>query len=167
MVRNDRVGQAQQSVASEPYVCVGGRIGVGLLRLAEPEAVRHQRAPRRADSRDPAGVEASNGTTGYRKVHAQLAIDGVNVCDRAVREIMAEHGLKSCHPALWRHLTQSDGTPPAPDLTGRDFTADRPGIKLVGDITQIDTWEGPVFLATVIDLFNREVVGRTAPTTRL
>ena len=103
--------------------------------------------------------DASNGTAGYRKVHAQLAIDGIAVCDRLVREIMAEQGLKSCHPAPWRHLTQPDGTPPAPDLIGRDFTASRPGIRLVGDITQIDTWEGPVFLATVIDLFNREVVG--------
>ena len=103
--------------------------------------------------------DASNGTAGYRKVHAQLAIDGINVCDRVVREIMAEKGLQSCHPAPWRHLTQSDGTPPAPDLIGRDFTAKKPGTRLVGDITQIDTWEGPVFLATVIDLFNREVVG--------
>lgn len=81
------------------------------------------------------------------------------MCDRLVREIVAEQGLTSCHPAPWRHLTQSDGTPPAPDLIGRDFTAARPGIRLVGDITQIDTWEGPVFLATVIDLFSREVVG--------
>ncbi len=103
--------------------------------------------------------DASNGTAGYRKVHAQLAIDGITVCDRLVREIMAEQGLKSCHPAPWRHLTQSDGTPPAPDLIERDFAAKKPGVRLVGDITQIDTWEGPLFLATVIDLFNREVVG--------
>jgi len=44
-------------------------------------------------------------------------------------------------------------------LIRRDFTAWRPGIRFVGDITQIDTWEGPVYLATVIDLFNREVAG--------
>ncbi len=76
--------------------------------------------------------DASNGTAGYRKVHAQLAIDGIIVCDRLVREIMAEQGLKSCHPAPWRHLTQSDGTPPAPDLINRDFTAKKPGVRLVG-----------------------------------
>ncbi len=103
--------------------------------------------------------EASNGTAGYRKVHAQLLKDGVGVCDRVVREIMAELGLVSCHPRPWRHLTQSDGTPPAEDLIGRDFTATRPGVRLVGDITQIDTWEGPLYLSTVTDLFNREVVG--------
>ncbi|MEZ5377644.1 MAG: DDE-type integrase/transposase/recombinase [Acidimicrobiales bacterium] len=102
---------------------------------------------------------ASNGVFGYRKVHAQLADEGIVVCDRLVRDLMAEQGLESCHPAPWRHLTQPDGTPPAPDLIGRDFAATRPGVRLVGDITQIDTWEGPVFLATVIDLYNREVIG--------
>jgi len=101
----------------------------------------------------------SNGVFGYRKVHAVLAGEGVEVCDRLVRDLMAEQGLASCHPMPWRHLTQSDGTPPAPDLVDRDFTATRPGVRLVGDITQIDTWEGPLYLATVIDLFNREVVG--------
>lgn len=102
---------------------------------------------------------ASNGVFGYRKVHAQLTDEGIVVCDRVVRDLMAEQGLESCHPAPWRHLTQPDGTPPAPDLIAREFTASRPGVRLVGDITQIDTWEGPLFLATVIDLYNREVVG--------
>jgi len=103
--------------------------------------------------------DESNGVFGYRKVHARLAEQGIAVCDRVVRELMAEQGLVSCHPVKWRHLTQADGTPPAPDLVRREFKASRPGIRLVGDITQIDTWEGPVFLATVIDLFNREIVG--------
>ncbi len=103
--------------------------------------------------------EASNGTAGYRKVHAALAKQGVEVCDRVVREIMAEQGLESCHPRPWRCLTRQDGSKPAPDLIGRDFTATRPGVRFVGDITQIDTWEGPLYLSTVIDLFNREVVG--------
>ncbi len=103
--------------------------------------------------------KASNGVFGYRKVHARLVEEGIVVCDRVVRDLMAQAGLQSCHPAPWRHLTQSDGTPPAPDLVKREFTATRPGVRLVGDITQIDTWEGPAFLATVIDLYNREIVG--------
>lgn len=103
--------------------------------------------------------EASNGVFGYRKVHVKLLEQGHSVCDRVVRDIMAEQGLESCHPAPWRSVTQADGTPPAPDLIGRDFTATRPGVRFVGDITQIDTWEGPAYLATVIDLYNREVVG--------
>jgi putative transposase len=103
--------------------------------------------------------DESNGVFGYRKVHVRLVEDGIEVCDRLVRALMAEQGLKSCHPKKWRHLTQPNGTPPAPDLIRRDFASNRPGVRLVGDITQIDTWEGPVFLATVIDLYNREVIG--------
>lgn len=57
---------------------------------------------------------ASNGIFGYRKVHARLVEEGIEVCDRVVRDLMAEAGLVSCHPAPWRHLTQPDATPPAP-----------------------------------------------------
>ena len=46
-----------------------------------------------------------------------------------------------------------------PDLVERDFTADRPGVKFVGDITYIHTWAGFVYLATVIDCYSKKVVG--------
>lgn len=46
-----------------------------------------------------------------------------------------------------------------PDLLKRDFTADRPGVKFVGDITYIHTWQGFIYLATVIDCFSKKVVG--------
>ncbi len=96
---------------------------------------------------------------GYRRIHAELLRDDWVVSDRTVRVIMSEHGLVSCHPKPWRYCTKADGTPPATDLIRRDFNATEPGVRFVGDITQIDTWAGPGYLATVIDLFNREVVG--------
>ncbi|KFF59989.1 hypothetical protein JF66_07520 [Cryobacterium sp. MLB-32] len=46
-----------------------------------------------------------------------------------------------------------------PDLIKRDFTADRPGVKFVGDITYIHTWQGFIYLATVIDCYSKKVVG--------
>lgn len=46
-----------------------------------------------------------------------------------------------------------------PDLVERDFTADRPGVKFVGDVTYIHTWQGFVYLATVIDCYSKKVVG--------
>ena len=46
-----------------------------------------------------------------------------------------------------------------PDLVNRDFTADRPGVKFIGDITYIHTWQGFVYLATVIDCYSKKVVG--------
>ena len=45
------------------------------------------------------------------------------------------------------------------DLVNRDFTADAPGEKMVGDITYIPTWEGWLYLATVIDCHTKKVVG--------
>jgi putative transposase len=48
---------------------------------------------------------------------------------------------------------------PIPDLVSRDFTARRPGEKMVGDITYIETWEGWLYLATVIDCATRKIVG--------
>ena len=48
---------------------------------------------------------------------------------------------------------------PIPDLVGRDFTADAPGQKMVGDITYVPTWEGWLYLATVIDCHTKAVIG--------
>jgi putative transposase len=102
---------------------------------------------------------ASNSTYGYRRVHEQLILDGVDSSERGVRESMRFQGLVSCHPAPWRYCTeQGEGKRPV-DLIRREFTASRPGVRFVGDMTQVDTWEGPLFLSTMIDLFNSEVVG--------
>lgn len=103
--------------------------------------------------------EASNGTYGYRRVHAQLVRDGHRCSDKLVESIMAAEQLVSCHPAPWRYKTEQGSGPAPVDLIQQNFTADRPGVRFVGDITQIDTWEGPAYLSTMIDLFNREIVG--------
>ena len=105
--------------------------------------------------------EDSDETYGHRRVHAQLARWGQPCTPELVRFLMRELGLVPCQPRPWRHnLTEADATPAAiPDLVRRDFTADRPGLKMVGDITYIPTWEGWLFLATVIDCHTKEVVG--------
>lgn len=105
--------------------------------------------------------EMSDETYGYRRVHAQLVRWG-EVCGRElVRDIMRELDLVPCQPRPWRHgLTDADpAAEPIPDLLNRDFTADRPGEKMVGDITYIPTWEGWVYLATVIDCCSKKVLG--------
>jgi transposase InsO family protein len=96
---------------------------------------------------------------GYRKIRAELIRRGVQVGEWLVRSIMAEQGLVCCHPRPWRSTTDPDGTVGPDDLVGGDFTAPTPGDRLVGDITYIRTGSGWLYLATVIDLFNREVVG--------
>ena len=103
----------------------------------------------------------SDETYGYRRIHAALQRSGVPCSAELVRALMRELGLQPCQPRPWRHsLTAADGQAPAlPDLLGRNFTADAPGRKLVGDITYLPTWEGWLYLATVIDCHTKMVVG--------
>ena len=105
--------------------------------------------------------EANNEEYGYRRIHAALVRGGETVDDETVRAIMRDLGLVPCQPKPWRRsLTEQDGQAgPIPDLVNRDFTSDKPGRKMVGDITYIDTWEGWVYLATVIDCATRKIVG--------
>jgi transposase InsO family protein len=102
----------------------------------------------------------SDGTYGYRRVWWQLARWGVRAGLELVRALMRELDLVACQPRPWRPATTQQGhTGPIPDLVNRDFTADAPGRKMVGDITYIPTWEGWVYLATVIDCATRKVAG--------
>ncbi len=108
--------------------------------------------------------EDSDDTYGYRRVHADLAAWGVPAGPELVRSLMRELGLEPCQPRPWRvSLTEGDGQEhDIPDLVARDFTADAPGQKMVGDITYISTWEGWLFLATVIDCHTKAVIGWAA-----
>ncbi|WP_372442334.1 IS3 family transposase [Tenggerimyces flavus] len=104
--------------------------------------------------------DESDGTYGYRRIHVELVGAGEQVGEELVRALMRELGLMPCQPRPYRVTTiPGDVDPAVPDLVRRDFTAAAPGTKLVGDITYIHTWEGWLYLATVIDCFNKEVVG--------
>jgi transposase InsO family protein len=104
--------------------------------------------------------EFNNEEYGYRRLHAALARGGEQCSPELVRALMRELGLEPCQPRPWRHsLTEQGAAGPIPDLVNRDFTAGTPGEKMVGDITYIPTWEGWVYLATVIDCATRKIVG--------
>jgi transposase InsO family protein len=103
--------------------------------------------------------DRSNATYGHRRIHADLTRQGIAVGLDLVRELMAEHGLVACQPRPWRTTTISGDLDGPADLVERDFTADRPGVKLGGDITYIDTWAGFAYLATVIDCHHKGVIG--------
>jgi len=103
---------------------------------------------------------ASRGAYGAPRVHAALRRRGHRISRRKVERIMRERDIRGVTRRKRRHLTKQDTkAAPAPDLVGRDFTAKRPGTKLVGDITYLPTIEGWWYLATVIDLATREVIG--------
>ncbi|MGW2223700.1 IS3 family transposase [Nonomuraea sp. NPDC001684] len=100
-------------------------------------------------------------TYGYRRVHAALARRGEHCSAELVRALMREQGLLPAQARAFRPVTtvQDGDFRGIPDLIGRDFTAARPGIKLVGDITYVRTWEGFLYLATVIDCHSKAVLG--------
>jgi transposase InsO family protein len=102
----------------------------------------------------------SDGTYGYRRITWQLARQGIVAGAELVRKLMRQLGLVACQPRPWRPATTKQGQAgPIPDLVNRDFSAEIPGAKMVGDITYIPTWEGWLYLATVIDCATRKVAG--------
>ncbi len=104
--------------------------------------------------------EWSGATYGHRRIHAELVAAGELVGPELVRALMRELGLVPVQPRPFRTTTvRGAEEPDSPDLVQREFTADRPGTKLVGDITYVPTWQGWLYLATVIDCFNKEVIG--------
>lgn len=131
------------------------------------EAVLSARARRRATltTHVQAAFRAGRGTYGVRRVQQVLArstdpqIAGVSL--KLVRSIMKEHDLHACQPRAYKVTTlRGEATTPAiTDHVQRDFTAPAPGVKLVGDITYIHTWQGWLYLATVIDCHSKTVVG--------
>jgi putative transposase len=107
-----------------------------------------------------AAFAAGRGADGCRRVTARLHRDGRPCSVGLVAALMRELGLAACQPRAYKRTTVAGEHPePAPDLIGRDFTATEPGTRLVGDITYLRTGEGWLYLATVIDLCTRMVVG--------
>jgi transposase InsO family protein len=102
----------------------------------------------------------SDQTYGHRRIRAALARQGERVTPELVRSIMRERGLNPCQPRPFRPTTTLAGDAGSiPDLVARDFTADAPGTKLVGDITYLPTWQGWLYLATVIDCHTKACIG--------
>ena len=102
----------------------------------------------------------SNQTYGCRRIAAQLNRDGHQCSVGLVADLMRELGLRAVQPRSFKTTTLPGEKPVAhPDLLGGDFTAADPGSRLVGDITYLRTDEGWLYLATVIDLATRMVVG--------
>ena len=97
---------------------------------------------------------------GFRFVHAMLPSEFSRLTRYRVLKLMRELGIRGCTPNARKRTTVPDPkAKPRPDLVRRDFTSPVPTYKLVGDITYLRTGEGWLYLATVIDLCTRMVVG--------
>lgn len=104
--------------------------------------------------------EESRRTYGSPRVHRELRERGICVGRKRVERVMRENDLMGRRRPRFRRTTDSkhDG-PIAPNLLERNFTTDQPDRVWVGDITYIWTNAGWLYLATIIDLFSRRVVG--------
>jgi transposase InsO family protein len=106
--------------------------------------------------------QASNGTYGAPRVHEELAEQGRRHGRKRIARLMREAGLHGKAPRRWRTTTTPDPDAPArADLINRDFAPDPFALdqRWCGDITYIRTWQGWLYLATVIDIASRRVVG--------
>jgi putative transposase len=102
----------------------------------------------------------SGGTYGIRRIKAQLDKDGIHCGKNRVSRLMKENNVESRLKRKFKATTYSDHNfSVAPNLLQQKFTITEPNKVYVGDITYIGTDEGWLYLATVLDLFNREIVG--------
>jgi transposase InsO family protein len=101
-----------------------------------------------------------HGTYGSPRITADLRDEGWRVSKNTVAEIMAELGLQARRKRRRKQTTRPGrGKWRAPDLIGRDFAAEQLNRKWYGDGTQIDTDEGKLYLASVLDMASRRIVG--------
>jgi putative transposase len=106
--------------------------------------------------------QASKGRYGAPRVHAELRRRGHRHGKKRVARLMRCAGLRGRAPRRWKKTTVPDPAAAArADLIRRDFTVNAAAVntRWCGDITYIPTWEGWLYLATVIDIASRRVVG--------
>ena len=100
------------------------------------------------------------GAYGSSRMHEELRDRGHRVGKARVERLMREHGIRARHKRRWKATTDSKhDLPVAPNLVARDFAPARPNERWGADITYIATDEGWLYLAIVLDFFNREIVG--------
>jgi hypothetical protein len=108
---------------------------------------------------------ASRGTYGAPRIHAELAAKGIRVGCKRVARLMTQAGLAGVCRRRFVTTTVKDGGRQAPDLVERNFTAAAPDRLWVADITYVPTWAGFLYLAVVLDVFSRRIVGWSMATT--
>lgn len=139
---------------------------LGVSRSGYHRWAKHGTSSRRADA-DEALVEqieevfrASSGTYGSPRVHQELKRSGVSVGRKRVERLMRARGLRGCRRGRRWNTTVQDPTHRfAENHLNREFVAERPNQRWVADITCVRASSGWVFVAVVLDLFSRMVVG--------
>jgi transposase InsO family protein len=102
----------------------------------------------------------SDGIYGQLKIWDELDDEGITVARCTVERLMRKHGIEGCRNGKVQVTTVPGSNPvAADDLVRRDFTADRPDAVWLSDFTYIRTWQGWGYLAIVLDIYTRRIVG--------
>ena len=102
----------------------------------------------------------SRGTYGAPRLHRDLRAAGVWIGRKRVARLLKQAGLRGVSRRKWPVTTiRAAHARPAPDLVQRAFTATGPNQLWVADITYIPTWAGTLFLAVVLDVWSRRIIG--------
>jgi putative transposase len=154
--------QAERACASTRALCRT----LGVSRSAFHRWSAQRGGPRRAENaRLTVHIRAlhlrSRGTYGSPRIRRDLAAEGLAVGRKRVARLMRAAGLSGTPKRRFRGTTTDSGhpLPVANNLLQRDFTANKPNQAWVGDITYLPTTEGWTYLAVILDLFSRKVVG--------
>jgi putative transposase len=124
-----------------------------------PEAA-HDRQDRKLGVEIAAIHRENRGVFGSPRIHDQLQKRGEQVSKKRVARIMREHGITAKPAKRFRRTTDSShGLPVAKNILKRKFEIDEPNKAWVADITYVRTWEGWLYVAMVLDLFSRRIVG--------
>jgi len=149
--------EAEQSVAK---VCRALNVSRSTLyaRRTRPPS-RRSRETAAIDLEVKAAFDEHRGRYGSPRLHRELHERGRRVSRKRVARRMKELGLRARRPTRYRVTTQADGSPVAPNLLARRFDGHAPNEVWVGDVTYIWTLEGWLYLAILIDLGTRGIVG--------
>ncbi|RZI70959.1 MAG: IS3 family transposase, partial [Pseudomonas sp.] len=154
------VRQLQQKAYSVAHVC---RL-LNVSRSGFYEARRRAQAPAPLScpvvAQLKASFAASNGCSGSRSLSKALRAEGMHVGRYKVRRMMRANGLRSVWKRKFVHTTDSKhNLPIAENVLNRQFEMQAANTAWVADITYIQTRSGWLYLAVVLDLFSRKIVG--------
>jgi putative transposase len=152
----------QRTLYRVPHTITCVLLGVSLAwfyKWLDRSPTPRQRRRAEVDAAVRAMFDDAQGLHGSPRLHADLRDDGWVVTEKTVADSMRRQCLVARKVKHRRGLTRQDKTAPAfPDLVKRDFTATGPNLKWCGDITEIPTGQGKLYLATVIDLYSRRLL---------
>ena len=153
-----RAYQAVYPVQTMCRVLEVSRSGYYAWRRREPSARAQSDATLTARIREV--HEDSRKTYGSPRIHAELQEEGQRVGRKRVARLMRGARLEGASRRRFVKTTQrAEDARPAPDLVDRDFSVSGPDQLWVADITYVPTWAGFLYLAVVLDAWNRRVVG--------